>query len=153
MIASPLARALTPDPIHEWIVVFHPTTAAWWGRFLAPGFGHCFAMAYLPEARRWLYVDPLFCRVTIGLMTPEQALTVFRAARGGEMRALIARPEDAMVYRPRWCVTCAGCVASLLGLRRYPLTPLGLFRALRRAGARAIGQDGDGTTLAMEMAR
>lgn len=137
--AWPDVPVLLPD---EWVVCFEPTTSIWWGRLLAPQFGHCFMMGCVVreegETPVWLLVEPLTVGTQVGVMAPEVVLTMFARARRGEMRMLACKPEKANVVRPRFLVTCAGCVASVLGLRRYPLTPRGLFWTLRRAGAREL---------------
>lgn len=126
--------------IDEWIVAFEPRTSAWWGRFLRHGFGHCFAFGFCTRTGHWLVVEPTFERVAVGIATPRQVEAWFEAAAEGRLRLLRARCQDHRAVRPRFIVTCAGAVASLLGLRRYPLTPWGLFWTLRRAGAREMGR-------------
>jgi hypothetical protein len=128
--------------IDEWIVAFCPADSVWWHRFLSPGFAHCWAFGFDPQTGHWLYVEPTFSRVVVAIATPRQVEGWFEAAAERRLTLLRARCEDSQVVRPRFFVTCAGCVAALLGMRRYPLTPWGLFRTLRAAGARELRADG-----------
>lgn len=129
--------------LHSWLVVFEPTTSAWWGRFLARGFGHCWAMGFDPAAKAWVCVEPLFEGTMVRVASPEVVAGVFLRAERGELRLLSVPHVGVEVRRPRLCVTCAGAVASLLGLRRFPLTPWGLFWTLRRIpGVRELGLHG-----------
>ncbi|MBR0682754.1 hypothetical protein GXW74_19840 [Roseomonas eburnea] len=130
--------------LHSWMVVFEPTTSAWWGRFLARGFGHCWAMGFDPAARVWVGVEPLFQGTLVRVLSSEAVHGVFLRAKLGEVRLLSVPHVGAEVVRPRFCVTCAGAVASLLGLRRFPLTPWGLFWTLRRMpGVKEIWRGGE----------
>lgn len=126
----------------EWVVAFEPTTSIWWGRLLAPQFGHCFMFGCVAVEGVadpvWLLVEPLTFGTQVGVMHRETVDLMFRRARAGEVRLLAVTPHEIHVVRPRFMVTCAGCVASVLGLKRYPLTPRGLFWTLRRAGAREL---------------
>lgn len=130
--------------LHSWIVVFEPTTSAWWGRFLARGFGHCWAMAFDTRARVWVRVEPLFQGTLVEVAPREVVVGAFVKAQEGAIRILTVPHVGVEVRRPRLVVTCAGAVASLLGLRRFPLTPYGLFWTLRRIpGVREIGRGGE----------
>lgn len=129
--------------LHTWHVVFEPTTSAWWGRFLAPGFGHCWAMAFDTEARVWVRVEPLFSGTLVQVAPRAVVVGTFVKAAEGSLRLLVVPHVGVEVRRPRLLMTCAGAVASLLGLRRFPLTPYGLFWTLRRIpGVREIGCGG-----------
>jgi hypothetical protein len=128
--------------IDEWIVAFRDAGAVWWRRFLRPGFGHCWAFGFCPRTGHWLVVEPTFSRVVVAVATPRQVEAWFEAAAERRITLVRAPCRDEEVVRPRFFVTCAGCVAALLGMRRYPLTPWGLFRTLRAAGARELRADG-----------
>lgn len=125
----------------SWVVVFEPTTSAWWGRFLARGFGHCWAMAFDARAGVWIAVEPLFQGTLAQVLPHEVVHAVFLRAAKGEVRLLSVPHIGAEVRWPRLVVTCAGCVGSLLGMRRFPLTPYGLFWTLRgMPGVKEIGR-------------
>lgn len=125
----------------SWVVVFERTTSAWWGRFLARGFGHCWAMAFDVRAGVWIAVEPLFQGTLAKVLPHEVVQAVFLRAQRGEVRLLSVPHIGAEVRWPRLVVTCAGCVGSLLGMRRFPLTPYGLFWTLRRMpGVEEIGR-------------
>jgi hypothetical protein len=137
------AAGLTPA---KWIVAFEPKTSIWWGRFLTPGFGHCFTFGFVPAADGpgvWLYAEALVTGVHIGVAPHEAVLRWFAEAKIGRLRLLEIKPQANVVVRPRWAVTCAGCIGAILGLRRLPLTPHKLFWMLRRLGAREIGRNTD----------
>ena len=129
----------TPD---EWIVAFEPRTSLWWGRFLPEGFGHCWAFGC--AAGIWVSVEPWTTGTRVSVVSDEVVLHWFTLAKIKKLRLLAAKPEGYVAVRPRFMVTCAGCVASLLGLRRFPLTPQGLFWMLRRRGAQEVGRNIDG---------
>lgn len=129
--------------IREWFIVFEPRTSAWWGRFLKEGFGHCYAFGYDAVADRWLVVEPLFEHVRMDVVSGAVVNVFWDMAMSGKVRIVKVPVQDVAYFRPRLLVTCAGCVASLIGLRRYPLTPWGLFWMVRRVpGAREIDRDG-----------
>lgn len=128
----------------RWIAAFEPKTSLWWGRFLPEGFGHVFAFGFVPPTAdtpgTWLYMEATLGGTRIGVAQPDQIAGWFWLARMGRMRLLrMATLEVPDVPRPR-ITTCAGAVASLFGLRRYPLTPQGLFWTLRRLGAEELVQ-------------
>ena len=125
----------------SWVVVFEPTTSAWWGRFLARGFGHCWAMGFDVRAGVWIAVEPLFQGTLAKVLPDDVVKAVFLKAQRGEVRLLSVPHVGVEVRWPRLVVTCAGAVGSLLGLRRFPLTPHGLFWTLRRMpGVEEIGR-------------
>lgn len=127
--------------LSSWVVVFEPTTSAWWGRFLARGFGHCWAMGFDTQAGVWIAVEPLFQGTWVRVLQPASVTGMFLKAERGEVRMLSVPHVGVEVRWPRLVVTCAGCVASVLGLRRFPLTPYGLFWTLRRMpGVEEIGR-------------
>ena len=129
--------------VREWFVVFEPTTSAWWGRFLKEGFGHCYAFGLDVQADRWVAIEPLFEHVRVDVLDGALVDWFWRRAMAGELRILKVPVQDVAYRRPRFLVTCAGCVASLIGLRRYPLTPWGLFWMVRRLpGVQEIHADG-----------
>lgn len=129
--------------IDEWIVAFEPADSVWWHRFLAPGFGHCWAFGFCQETGHWVWMNPAFERVMIGIATPRLVEGWFDAMNVGRLRLVRVPCQDVPAVRPRLLVTCAGAVASLLGLRRYPLTPWGLFRMVRAIGAQELVPYGD----------
>lgn len=129
--------------LHTWYVVFEPTTSAWWGRFLARGFGHCWMLGFDTRAGVWVEMEPLFSGTVVRVAPDEVVRGVFIRHRRGEVRLLRVRHIGAEVRWPRLVVTCAGAVASLLGMRRFPLTPYGLFWRLRRLGAQEIERGGE----------
>ena len=126
--------------ITEWIVAFEPRTSAWWGRFLRDGFGHCFAFGFCARSERWLVVEPTFERGVVAVAEVGQVEAWFAEADAGRLRLVAVECQDQAVRRPRFVVTCAGAVAGLLGLRRYPLTPWGLFRMVRAFGGKELGR-------------
>lgn len=131
----------------EWIVAFEPKTSIWWGRFLTPGFGHCFMFGWLDlgdETGIWLFQEALVSGVHMGVASPEAVERWFAEAYIGRLRLLRIKPINSIVVRPRFMVTCAGAIGAVLGLRRLPLTPHGLFWMLRRLGAREVGRNTDG---------
>lgn len=133
--------ATTWPGLSSWVVVFEPTTSAWWGRFLARGFGHCWAMGFDTRVNIWVAVEPLFQGTYVRVLPPETVHGVYLRASRGELRLLSVPHIGAEVRWPRLVVTCAGCVGSLLGMRRFPLTPHGLFWTLRRMpGVEEIGR-------------
>lgn len=140
----PRDRAMKPkEPVREWFVVFEPTTSIWWGRYLKRGFGHCYAIGFDAEADRWVAVEPLLEHVRIDVLSPEMVDYFWARAKAGELRMVLVPQQGGSRPMPHFLVTCAGAVASLLGLRRYPLTPWGLFRMVRDLpGVREIGADG-----------
>lgn len=122
-----------------WIAAFERREGLhWFSRFLAPRYAHCFAFGYVVEKDQYVYVEGTTSGVLVGIATREQVETWFRLACNRDLRLLEMAPRRVEVVRARWFVSCAGVVASLYGLRRYPLTPYGLFKMLRRAGAREI---------------
>lgn len=103
-------------------------------------------MAYDTDARVWVRVEPLFSGTLVQVAPRAVVVGAFVAAQEGRLRILSVPHVGVEVRWPRLVVTCAGCVASLLGLRRFPLTPYGLFWTLRRIpGVREIGRGSEET--------
>lgn len=145
-MTHPVVDTLGVTP-QEWFVAFEPKTSIWWGRFLAPGFGHCYAFGYVPldeHSGVWLFQEALVRGVFVGVASPDMVLGWWTLAKMGKLRILKIRPQQELVVRPRWAVTCAGAVGALLGLKRLPITPHGLFWMLRRLGAVEVGRLEDG---------
>lgn len=134
----------------EWIVVFERRTTVWWGRFLRDGYGHCWAMAFDVKAEAWVMVNPLFEGTLCRVMPDTGVRNQFQRAREGEVKMVSVPFQAQRVVRPRLLVTCAGCVASVLGLRRYPLTPWGLLWTVRRIPGVREYRDGQWITWSAE---
>lgn len=137
--AGPEPGAFAPT---EWIVAFEPRTSLWWGKFLPEGFGHCFCFGM--SAGVWVSMEPLIQGTRIAVCSDAMVMHWFTQAKIGNLKLLKAAVQGHSVVRPRFFVTCAGAIGSVLGMKRLPITPHGLFWKLRRSGAQEVGRAIDG---------
>lgn len=126
----------------EWFVAFgdgvYGPTPRWVRWITRPGFRHCWAFGFDPDARCWLMVFPTFERVVIEIANPAEITAQIAAARAGVIRVLRVQPGAAGPRRPRVLVTCAGAIAAVVGIRGSALRPQSLFRQLVACGAQPV---------------
>jgi hypothetical protein len=120
----------------EWLVCFYdPTEPAWWAPFHRKGFGHCAAVGYLPDLRKWISVD--FTRKGISVfLVGEDEMTRLFAYLMDKGRVLRVKAKGRGRFPPiSPAIYCVGMVARLIGFPTWACTPFQLFCALRRSGA------------------
>lgn len=118
--------------VEYWLVFTPAATVRWWSRFLAPGFGHVYALRWSP--RGWLRLDPGMDFLRLEFVdAPVYASPRQFTEPGARLVRVEARIRPETMRAP-WIwspVTCVEAVKALLGIRRFWLwTPQQLFRHL-----------------------
>jgi hypothetical protein len=129
----------------DWYVAFYDTPGPrrrLWGVFTwhRPGFGHCSAFGYCPEADVWIFADwtaeglAIFAlddeRVDAMLLGLADIAVILETKTAGE------RP-----FPLGWPLFCVSMTKHLIGLKSWAWTPWQLYRALLRRGARRRFQE------------
>jgi len=115
-----------------WFVAFVPANAAWYHRFLKPGWQHVFAFAPL-ETDRWLMFDVLWTHTEVAIVTgPLMDRMLTRPATQGSILKVQTVPRK---VRFRLLPTCVTFVAHLVGDTSGAITPWQLYKSLKRNGA------------------
>jgi len=121
------------------LVVFTDQHDLRWLRWLKPGFRHCFVIARDP-AGEWIACDWLLGRFAFRAYGPQEPLDLAArfVARGHRVVVVDECPRSSGPpwLRPMTCVEVVKQVLGWHGLR--PVTPWGLYRALRAAGHQAL---------------
>ena len=107
-----------------------------WRRFFtSSGFRHCYCFSYSPAFSSWLYID--FARNATVLKHADHAYisrVLERSMKYGVTLRYIKKENGVSSSLP-FFLTCANCIAIILGIKGKPLTPKGLYRAMLRSGA------------------
>lgn len=123
--------------LDTWFVAFvdHGRNL-WWHRFTRRGFRHCFAFAFDPVGGCWIVFDPTLEGFTLRAVPGAAIDRLVAAVWAVDGRILKCRAEGRAPRRPRLFATCVTVIAHLLGVRGCAVRPDGLYRLLRRRGAR-----------------
>lgn len=130
------ARAQPHDLGARAIVVFEDRRSRGLGRFLRPGFRHCFCLVERPAG--WLVCDPLWDRIRLELLNPYPVPYLLDRLARQERRLLLGRlrdgaPKPGTVPGP---MTCVEVVKRVLGRPAVAVvTPAQLYRFLRDGAA------------------
>lgn len=133
-----------PELERWWISFSPPQSAGWWGIFVRPGFGHCYAWR-MPSDGVLIALNPCVHRVENAIVF-ERASEVIRRAKAANERVLVyTRPvkpydahSDVRIGRGLF-LTCASMIAYLVGVNfSWRCTPYQLYRALLANGAKEL---------------
>lgn len=137
------AQDAPAGPDAPWFIAFpqdHATTgAAWWARFLAPGYRHCLACRGVSEAASLVVEHRGSQMVVEQIALPIAQLLSNLQVKTGAM--ILQAPEDkpppqAMLRPP---MTCTEVCKSLLGITAWAvITPRQLAQHLFKSGARMV---------------
>lgn len=121
-----------------WYVGFVKAPPKHWFDYIRPfaRYRHCFAFGFDGVHDRWLMVDFQVRGTTITILEGHELDDlIVRLKMNGEI--LQARPFKRKHVFPRLAVSyCVAGVAQVVNLPGNPITPDGLFRALRKNGGR-----------------
>lgn len=137
MIEPLRQQAKTPSLSPEikpavWFVAFLPASAAWYHRFLKPGWQHVVCFAPLNQ-ERWVVIDALWTHMEVAIVDIDtlDRLVSHLAEHGTILKARV-RPSP---VRFRTLATCVTFAKHLVGDRSWAITPWQLYRSMRRNGA------------------
>ena len=131
---GPLLTFNIPMP-RMWTICFADNAgAAWWAKFLRPGFQHVRACCYFAAEDRWIYFNSTRRGTIIEIYTPKAFEPRF-AQIIEDSSLILAIPSAYNLRHTAISAYCVGAVKSLLGLNSWAITPYQLARALIRRGA------------------
>ena len=125
-----------PGPLVWYVVFCDQPWLFWWQRALRRGFRHVFAFGYDGDRAAWLLVDPCASGLVVSALTADEVTAFIMAARTRNVRCLkVRRGDRRSSWPPLGPASCVTAIAKLVGAGGCALSPYGLWRRLRAAGA------------------
>lgn len=128
-------RPASSPHLKEWHVAFcdvkRPNPVQ---KFLKPGFRHCWAFTFDPEADVWLVFDPAWYNCVI-LAVPKPIIGAFINRAINEGPVLCMPVQQRPIRKSRLFLSCVSQISHLLGVDLFLATPYQLFCELQKNGA------------------
>lgn len=124
--------------IDRWLVFFTPAPPGWWSFALHPKFQHVAAAGYDLDTDTWCFVDPGRAGTVVTLERGAAAnglLGALAFAASPHVLRVTAEPRRRMAPP---LMSCTAAIKALTGSRSRALTPRGLYRDLKAAGAEPV---------------
>lgn len=128
----------TQTLLRLWQVFFSdPQAPGFWRWFTRPGFRHVAAAAYYADQDRWVFVQPARYRLEVMVLRPEEATAILGELLDRATVVLQVEGREDRRFMPA-VFGCVGALQALLGISTCALSPYGLYKTLKRAGAKPI---------------
>ena len=128
-------RPVSDLHLKEWHVAFcdvkRPNFVQ---KFLKPGFRHCWAFTFDPDADVWLVFDPAWYNCVIRAV-PKPIIGAFINKAINEGPVLCMPVQQRPIRKSRIFLSCVSQISHLLGVDLFLATPYQLFCELQKNGA------------------